>query len=78
MYETLAEAATELGAVAARALGALGAAVAGFLLEVNSLQTLGTGESIIGIWMAVLGCVLLLVGYVLAGDAVRAFSRRAA
>lgn len=78
MYETFVETTAELGAVVARALGALGAAIAGFLLEVNGIQTLGTGEQVVGLWMAALGGVLLFVGYVLAGDAVRAFGRRAA
>lgn len=77
MYDTLVEMTLEFGLVAGRFLGALGAAVAGVLLEMNSLQTLGTGDQTVGVWMAVLGIVFLAVGYVLAGDAARAFSRRA-
>lgn len=77
MYESLAETVVELGSIAIRAVGAFCAAAAGIFVEMNGIQTLGTGEQIIGLWMALLGCLLLVVGYVLARDAVGLFRQPA-
>ncbi|HET7322718.1 MAG TPA: hypothetical protein VFJ06_00110 [Halococcus sp.] len=73
MYDTLFEMGVEFGSTAIRALGALGAAIAGVFVEMNGIHTLGTGGQIIGLWMALFGCLLLVVGYVLARDAVELF-----
>ena len=69
MYETLAELLTEFGSGAVRAVGAVCATVAGIFVEMNGIRTLGTGEQLIGVWMAFFGILLLVVGYVLARDA---------
>jgi drug/metabolite transporter (DMT)-like permease len=68
MNEALVEMAAEFGSTAIRAVGALCATVAGVFVEMNGIQTLGTGEQVIGLWMALLGCLLLVVGYVLANE----------
>ena len=70
MIEPVLEVATEFGSAAVRAVGATLAAVAGAFVELNGIETLGAGEQTIGLWMAVLGGVLLLVGFVLAREAV--------
>ena len=71
MYETAMELAGEFGAAAVRAVGAVLAAAAGAMVELNGIETLGAGgEGMVGLWMAVLGGVLLLVGFVLAHEAV--------
>lgn len=77
MYETLIEVATELGPAVVRAVGAVCAAGAGIFVEMNGIQTLGTGEQVIGVWMALLGLLLLGVGYVLAGETVDSFRQSA-
>jgi hypothetical protein len=77
MVETVFELATEFGSAAVRAVGATLAAVAGALVELNGIETLGAGEGMIGLWMAVLGGVLLIVGYVLARDAIGLFRQSA-
>lgn len=77
MYETLVELLAEFGSGAVRAVGAVCAAVAGVFVELNGIQTLGTGEQLIGAWMAFFGVLLLVVGYVLARDAVGLLRRPA-
>ncbi|PSQ64847.1 MAG: hypothetical protein BRD24_09130 [Halobacteriales archaeon SW_9_67_24] len=69
MQETLLELGTEFGAAAVRAVGALGATAIGVVLELNGLQALGTNVDVVGVWMTALGGLLLVVGYVLASDA---------
>ena len=68
MQETLLELGTEFGAAAVRAVGALGATAIGVVLELNGLRALGTNVGV-GVWMTALGGLLLVVGYVLASDA---------
>ncbi|WP_049900131.1 hypothetical protein [Halococcus agarilyticus] len=70
MQETLLELGTEFGAAAVRAIGALCAAAIGVVVELNGLQALGTSGDIVGVWMTALGSLLLIVGYVLASDAI--------
>ncbi|PSQ51152.1 hypothetical protein BRD12_03720 [Halobacteriales archaeon SW_12_67_38] len=69
MQETLLELGTEFGAAAVRAVGALGATAIGVVLELNGLRALGTNVGVVGVWMTALGGLLLVVGYVLASDA---------
>jgi hypothetical protein len=70
MDETAMELVGEFGSAAVRAVGAVLAAVAGAMVELNGIETLGAGGGMIGVWMAVLGGVLLIAGYVLARDTV--------
>lgn len=70
MYETAMELVAEFGSTAVRAVGAAVAAVAGVAVELNGVETLGAGEQTIGLWMAALGGVLLIAGFVLAREAV--------
>lgn len=77
MNDTVFELATEFGSAAVRAVGAALAAIAGAFVELNGIETLGAGEGMIGLWMAVLGGVLLIAGYVLARDAISLFRRPA-
>ncbi|EMA45015.1 hypothetical protein [Halococcus saccharolyticus] len=70
MKETLLQLGTEFGAAAVRAIGAVCAAALGVVVELNGLQTLDTGVGIVGVWMTALGCLLLVIGYVLASDAI--------
>jgi hypothetical protein len=77
MVETVFELATEFGSAAVRAVGAALAAIAGAFVELNGIETLGSGEGMIGLWMAVLGGVLLITGYVLARDAIDLFRQPA-
>ena len=64
--DALIELVTEAGPGGVRVVGAVVAAVSGVLVEMNGIQTLGTGEYLIGAWMAFVGCLLLVVCYVLA------------
>ena len=68
MDETLVEMGEEFSSIAIRAGGAVCAAIAGAFVELSGVQTLGAGEQVIGLWMALLGCVLLVVSYVLADE----------
>jgi branched-subunit amino acid ABC-type transport system permease component len=77
MDDTVFELVAEFGSALVRAVGAALAAVAGALVELNGIETLGSGERMIGLWMAVLGGVLLITGYVLARDAIGLFRRPA-
>lgn len=70
MLETFLEFGAEFGAAAVRAVGALCATSLGVVIEMNGLQTLNTSVGVTGAWMAALGCLLLIVGYVLATDAI--------
>lgn len=70
MIEPVLEIAAEFGSAAVRAVGATLAAVAGAFVELNGIETLGAGEQMIGLWMAVFGGVLLVAGFVLAREAV--------
>jgi hypothetical protein len=77
MDDTVFELVAEFGSALVRAVGAALAAVAGALVELNGIETLGSGEGMIGLWMAVLGSVLLITGYVLARDAIDLFRQPA-
>lgn len=68
MYETLVEMGAEFSSVVVRAVGAVCAASAGAIVEMNGIQTLGAGEPVIGLWMTLLGCLLLVVSYVFASE----------
>lgn len=68
--DALIELATEAGPVVVRAVGAVVTAVAGTVVELNGIRTLGTGGGITGLWMAFVGCLLLVVCYVLASETI--------
>lgn len=77
MQEALVEAIAEFGSVAVHTVGAVFAAVAGTFVEMNGIQSLGMGDHVIGIWMALLGCVFLAVSYVLAGKSLQLYRQPA-
>lgn len=71
MFEALIGTAADAGTVAVRAVVAVVAAFAGVFVELNGLRTLGAGDQVAGVWMAAVGCLLLVVCVVLARDLVR-------
>lgn len=73
MFEALLGTAADAGTVVMRAVVAVVAAVAGVFVELNGLQTLGTGDQLVGTWMTAVGCLLLVVCVVLARDLIRGF-----
>ena len=77
MFEALLGTAADAGTVVMRAVVAVVAAVAGVFVELNGLQTLGTGDQLVGTWMTAVGCLLLVVCVVLARDLVSGVSRSA-
>ena len=70
MQETVLELGPELGAAVVRAIGALCAAAIGVVVELNGLRALGANVDVVGVRMTALGGLLLVVGYVLASDAI--------
>jgi|AntDeeMetageno50_2_1112565.scaffolds.fasta_scaffold04574_3 hypothetical protein len=70
MQEPLLQLGAEFGAAAVRAIGAVCAAALGIVVELNGLQTLDANVGVVGVWMTVLGCLLLVIGYILANDAI--------
>lgn len=71
MFEALIGTAAEAGTVAVRAVVAVVAAFAGVFVELNGLRTIGAGDQVAEVWMAAVGCLLLVVCVVLARDLVR-------
>lgn len=68
--DALIELGTEAGPVVVRAVGAVVAAVAGAIVELNGIRALGTGVDATGLWMAFVGCLLLVVCYILATETI--------
>jgi len=59
MYELLMEFGGEALAVVAYALGTLALSILGLVVEYNSIQQLAGGDSLLGVWFAVMGFVAL-------------------
>ena len=68
--DALIELVTDVGTIGIRGVGAVVAAVAGAFVELNGIQTLGTGVDVTGLWMAFVGVLLLAVCYVLATETI--------
>ncbi|WP_135823307.1 hypothetical protein [Halorussus ruber] len=59
MYELLMEFGGEALAVVAYALGTLALSIVGLVVEYNSIQQFSGGDSLLGVWLAVMGFVAL-------------------